>query len=284
MEQKHNEDWSETISSQTKWHDLKLDEIWEYRDLISIFIKRDIISLYKQTILGPVWFFISPLFTVLIYVLIFGRVAQIPTDGIPSTIFYLSGITMWNYFNSAFSATSNTFVSNAAIYGKVYFPRMVTPISLVISNLIKFGFQFTLYLAFWIYFLWKGQIHPNIYIAYFPLLLILMAGIALGCGIIISSMTTKYRDITYFISFGITLLMYATPVIYPMSLIKNGKMLSILHLNPLSPIIETFRYGFTGAGSFSNWGLLYSFSFMCICLFIGLLIFNKVQKSFMDTV
>ena len=275
--------WDEIIEPQNKWFDLKLKELWHYRDLIWIFVKRDITSLYKQTILGPIWFFLGPLFTVITYTFVFSNIANISTDGVPAPLFYLAGTTLWNYFQTCFTATAGTFTANAGIFGKVYFPRLVSPISLVISNLLKFGIQMLMFLLFWIYYFSKGIIHPNLSILLFPVLIMLMAGISLGVGIIISSLTTKYRDFNYLIGFGVSLLMYATPVIYPVSAIP-AMYKPFITWNPIAPIIETFRYGFTGAGTLSWGGLLYSCVFMVFSLFFGALLFNKVEKTFMDTV
>jgi lipopolysaccharide transport system permease protein len=277
--------WTQTIEPSSSWYRLNLNEIWDYRDLILIFIRRDIVSTYKQTIMGPLWLFLGPLFTVVVFTLVFGKIAGIATDGIPGPLFYLAGTTMWNYFQTSFTGTSTTFTTNAGIFGKVYFPRMVSPIAIVIGNLVKFSIQFCMFLVFYFYYLYSDPqlIQPKITLLLLPVLLILMGGIALGGGIIVSSLTTKYRDLTYFISFGVSLMMYATPVIFPASAIPE-EYRGWLYLNPIAPIIETFRYSFTGNGDFSMSGLMYSGGFAVVVLLIGLVLFNKVEKTFMDTV
>ena len=277
------ETWTEVIQPKKSVFQLNLSEIWNYRDLIWIFVRRDIVSVYKQTVLGPLWFFLGPIFTVFTFVFVFNQIAKISTDNIPAPLFYLAGTTLWNYFQACITGTSSTFISNANIFGKVYFPRLVSPISMVISNLLKFGIQLLMFLCFWFYYLAQGTIHPNAYIALLPLLVFLMGGMALGVGIIISSLTTKYRDLSYFIGFGITLIMYATPVIYPVSAIPEMYKPFVIY-NPIAPIIETFRYGFTGSGYFSWSGLAYSSIFTIGVLLIGTLLFNKIERTFMDTV
>jgi lipopolysaccharide transport system permease protein len=277
------ETWTEVIQPKKSVFQLNLSEIWNYRDLIWIFVRRDIVSVYKQTVLGPLWFFLGPIFTVFTFVFVFNQIAKISTDNIPAPLFYLAGTTLWNYFQACITGTSSTFISNANIFGKVYFPRLVSPISMVISNLLKFGIQLLMFLCFWFYYLAQGTIHPNAYIALLPLLVLLMGGMALGVGIIISSLTTKYRDLSYFIGFGITLIMYATPVIYPVSAIPEMYKPFVIY-NPIAPIIETFRYGFTGSGYFSWNGLIYSSVFTLFVLLIGTVLFNKIERTFMDTV
>jgi lipopolysaccharide transport system permease protein len=277
------ETWTEVIQPKKSVFQLNLSEIWNYRDLIWIFVRRDIVSVYKQTVLGPLWFFLGPIFTVFTFVFVFNQIAKISTDNIPAPLFYLAGTTLWNYFQACITGTSSTFISNANIFGKVYFPRLVSPISMVISNLLKFGIQLLMFLCFWFYYLAQGTIHPNAYIALLPLLVLLMGGMALGVGIIISSLTTKYRDLSYFIGFGITLIMYATPVIYPVSAIPEMYKPFVIY-NPIAPIIETFRYGFTGSGYFSWNGLIYSSVFTLVVLLIGTVLFNKIERTFMDTV
>ena len=250
-----------------------------------MFIKRDFAAQYKQTILGPLWHFIQPLFTTFIFVVVFSQIAAISTDGLPPLLFYLSGITIWNYFSSCLIATSSTFVSNAYIFGKVYFPRLVMPISVVLSNMVKFGIQLLLLLGVMVWYAIDGvsvQLSTNL--LYIPLLLLMMAGIGLGLGIIISSLTTKYRDFTVLVTFGVQLLMSATPVVYPMSVVENMQLKFWLSLNPLVPIVEAFRYALLGVGSFESLHLLYSAAFICIVLVFGLLMFGKVEKTFMDTV
>ena len=277
----------EIISPQKNLFDVNLKEIWRYRDLILLFVKRDFVAVYKQTVLGPLWFVIQPIFTTLIFTVIFGQLASIPTDGLPKVLFYMCGIATWNYFSECFTKTSNTFVSNANIFGKVYFPRLVLPISIVISCLFKFFIQFSLFLLFLIYYIYMGaNITPNVYILVFPLVTFIMAGLALGLGIIISSLTTKYRDFQFLIVFGVQLLMYATPIVYPLSLAKEklGNYYWVAKLNPMSSIVEATKHAFLGQGEFSFTHLFYSFSVMLILLFVGVLVFNKVEKNFMDTV
>lgn len=273
------------IEPKTRLLDVDFKELWRYRDLFAIFVKRNIITQYKQTILGPLWFFIQPLMTTFMYMVVFGGIAGISTDGLPQAMFYLAGILMWHYFSDCLNKTSSTFLSNQAIFGKVYFPRLVVPLATVVSNLVKMGIQLLLFVAVYIMYLIKGvQVAPNLYILLFPLLVVMVAGLALGFGIIISSMTTKYRDLTILFSFVVQLWMYGTPVIYPLSTITNEKLKLLMQLNPLTSIIETFKFGAMGVGSFSWGALLYSFCFMLVVLSIGIVVFNKVQKSFMDTV
>jgi lipopolysaccharide transport system permease protein len=281
-EQEH---WTEVIKPKTSLLDLRLGEVWRYRDLVMMFVRRDFISTYKQTILGPLWFFIQPILTSLIYVIIFGRVAKISTEGIPPMVFYLAGITIWNYFSTTLTSTSNVFVGNAHIFGKVYFPRLTMPISIVISNLVRFLIQFALFAAIWIYYLVKDDnvMQPNGYAALTPLLLLIMALLSLGLGMILSSLTTKYRDLGMLMGFGMQLFMYATPIIYPLSEVPQ-KYKFILLANPITSIVETFRYGFLGTGIFNWWHLGYSALAATIILLIGTITFNKVEKSFMDTV
>ena len=277
------EKWTKVIEPKGNWLDLKLKEVWDYRDLIIIFVRRDIVSIYKQTILGPLWFFLGPLFTVATFTLVFQNIANISTDGIPAPIFYLAGTTLWNYFSACFGGSSSVFLANAGIFGKVYFPRLVAPISQIIANLLKFFIQLLMFAVFWLYYFFRGEISINEYALLLPLLLIIMALMALGIGIIISSLTTKYRDLTYFIGFGLTLLMYATPIIYPASSIPESYQ-PYLKFNPLSPIIETFRFGFTGGGTFTWEGILFSTAFTIVVLFFGIVLFNKTERTFMDTV
>ena len=278
------EEWTEVISAQTHLFDLKLKDVWRYRDLLIMFVKRDFVATYKQTILGPLWFFIQPLLTTVTYIIIFGNIAKISTDGLPLVLFYMSGITLWNYFSECLNKTATVFKDNANIFGKVYFPRLVMPLSIVVSNLVRFGIQFLLFLLFWAWYFIKGvNIHPNWYILLTPYLIFLMAVLALGAGMIISALTTKYRDLIFLLTFGIQLFMYATPVIYPMSALSI-KYAWLIKANPLSSLIETFRYAFTGSGEFSWYSIGYSTLFAVVLLAIGTIIFNKVEKSFMDTV
>lgn len=262
-------------------------EIWRYRDLLEMYIKRDIVTFYKQTILGPVWFFIQPVFTTLVYMFVFGGLAGISTDGIPQPLFYLAGITLWNYFSESLTRTSDTFISNQAIFGKVYFPRLIAPLSITITGLIKMFIQFSLFLIVYIFFVLKGvSIAPNFYALLLPVLVFILAGLSLGFGIIISSMTTKYRDLKFLLAFSIQLWMFATPVIYPLSVMKGRyeEYMWLLQANPLSSVMETFKYGFLGQGTFSWTALTYSLVFTVVVLVSGIIIFNKVERSFMDVV
>jgi lipopolysaccharide transport system permease protein len=278
------EHWTEIIEPKNRLLDLKLNEVWRYRDLVMMFVRRDFVANYKQTILGPLWFFLQPLLTTATYMLIFGRVAGLSTDGLPMLVFYLAGITVWNYFSETLTKTATVFKDNAQMFGKVYFPRLTMPVSIVISNLVRFLIQFGLFLLIWLYYLiTTDSIHPNWMMALIPLLIITMGVLALGFGMIISALTTKYRDLVFLLTFGIQLLMFATPVIYPLSSISE-KYRWIILANPMSPIVETFRYAFLGSGTFSWAYLLYSFCFAIILLLIGTIVFNKVEKSFTDTV
>jgi lipopolysaccharide transport system permease protein len=266
---------------------LNLKELWQYRDLLEMYIKRDIVTFYKQTVLGPIWFFVQPVFTTLIFMFVFGGLAGIPTDGIPQALFYLSGITLWNYFSETLTKTADTFVTNQAIFGKVYFPRLIAPLSLTISGLIKMFIQFGVFIIVYIYFAVKGTaVSPNAYALLFPLLIVILASLALGFGIIISSMTTKYRDLKFLITFAIQLWMYATPVIYPLSVMEGSykKYMWLIQANPLTAVLETFKYGLLGQGSFSWLALGYSMLFSILLLLIGIIIFNKVERSFMDVI
>jgi lipopolysaccharide transport system permease protein len=279
-----SEDWSLVIRPKTGWFDLHLADLWRYRDLVMLFVRRDFVSTYKQTILGPLWFIIQPLLTTITFTIIFGNIAQLSTDGLPKMLFYMSGITAWNYFSDCLVSTSNTFTSNAGIFGKVYFPRLAVPVSIIISNLIKFGIQLVLFLGFYVYFLATGSpIRPTTALWLFPVLLLMMAALGLGAGIIVSSMTTRYRDLRFLVQFGVQLLMYSTPVIFPLSKIPD-QYRWIMLANPMTPIIETFRYAFLGTGTFS-WGLLgYSAVATVLILVLGVLLFNHVEQTFMDTV
>lgn len=278
-----NQKWTETIEAQHSMLDLKLGEVWRYKDLVYMFVKRDFVSTFKQTVLGPVWFFINPIFTTVVYLIVFGKIANLSTDGAPKILFYLAGITLWNYFSTCLSSISNVFVNNSGIFGKVYFPRLVMPISIVASNLMRFGVQFLLFLAVWLYYFANGEVHPNLWILFTPFLIILMATFALGIGMIFSSMTTKYRDLQMLLAFGISLYMYATPVIYPVSTLPK-KIQHIALWNPLTGIFECFKYGWLGAGDFNATMLIYSTIIIFLLLALGTIIFNKVEKGFMDTV
>ncbi|WBV59576.1 ABC transporter permease [Chryseobacterium camelliae] len=276
--------WTETIEDKHSLFDLKLKEVWKYKDLVYMFVKRDFVSSFKQTILGPIWFFINPILTTIVYLIVFGRIAKLPTDGSPPLLFYLAGVTLWNYFSSALTGTSYTFAGNAGIFGKVYFPRLVTPLSIVISNLMRFGVQMLLFILVWIYYLTKGEIHPHWWwILLTPFLILLMALFALGTGMIFSSLTTKYKDLNMILGFGVSLYMYATPVIYPASSL-SGIFKKLAYYNPLTGIFECFKYSWLGAGNFSPLMLGISTIIILIIFMVGLVIFNKVEKTFMDTV
>jgi lipopolysaccharide transport system permease protein len=282
-----DEHWDIEITAQSSLFDLKLKDVWHYRDLLLLLVRRDFVSFYKQTILGPVWFFIQPVITILFYTLIFGNLAGIPVDGLPKPLFYLAGIIIWNYFAECLTKTSTVFKDNAALLGKVYFPRLIMPLSIVLSNLVKFGVQFLLFIILYVVYLFKGSvIVPNAFLLLFPLLILMIAALGLGLGMIISAVTTKYRDLAFVVSFGVPLLMYTTTVIFPLSVaeIKYPAYSWLVKFNPVTAIIETFRYGFLGKGSFS-WELLgYSLITTIIILLTGTIIFNKVEKAFVDTV
>jgi lipopolysaccharide transport system permease protein len=286
------QEWTTVIKPKDKLLAVDLKELWRYRDLFTLFVKRNITTQYKQTILGPAWFVVQPILTVFMYMVVFGGIAGIGTDGIPQPLFYLAGTCFWHYFSDCLDKTSNTFVSNAGLFGKVYFPRLVTPLSNVTSNLLRFGIQMGLFVVVYLIYAIQGDCpaSPNWYLLLFPFLVMMIAGLALGFGLLITSMTTKYRDLSILFSFFVSLWMYATPIVYPLSMVK-GKvaagmdLYTIMRLNPVTPVLETFKYGALGAGEFIGWGwLLYSLAFLCALLFLGVLVFNKTQKSFMDTV
>ena len=280
-----DEKYSTLIEPKTSLLSVDFKEIRRYRDLFSMFVKRDIITQYKQTILGPAWFFIQPLLTMVMYMIVFGGIAGISTDGLPQALFYLAGILCWQYFADCLNKTSSTFTTNQNIFGKVYFPRLIVPLATVSSNLVRLFIQLFLFLVVYVYYLVVGvDVAPNWYVLLFPVLVLMLAGLALGSGNIISSMTTKYRDLTILFTFVVQLWMYATPIIYPLSTITNETVRTDMLLNPITSIVETFKYGALGIGSFS-WGALgYSFGFMVVLLAVGIVVFNKVQRSFMDTV
>jgi len=280
----HEQVWTEEIKSENSLMSINFKEIWHYRDLLVMLLKRDFITFYKQTILGPIWFFVQPILTSLIYLVLFGEIAKLSTDGLPQLAFYLAGITIWNYFSDSLMKTSTVFQSNASIFGKVYFPRLIMPLSIVFSGLLKFAVQFALFLAVVFYYaVIKGTIQPNVWMLATPFLILLMAAFSLGLGMIFSSMTTKYKDLNFLLAFGVQLYMYATPVVYPISAIPE-KYKWLVAANPLTSIFECFRYGFLGSGHFEPISLLYTTIFILILLFSGTVIFNKVEKSFMDTV
>lgn len=276
--------WTMIIRPKRKWLDLRLSELWQSKELIRQFVWRDFVSVYKQTILGPLWYIVQALSTAVTMTVIFGNVAKLSTDGLPQFLFYLSGTAIWSYFSACLTKTAATFKDNANLFGKVYFPRLSVPISILISNLISFAIQFGLFIGFLIYFKLAGaSIHPNSWIFFTPVLVMMMAGLGLGFGIIVSSLTTRYRDLQYLVTFGVQLLMYLTPVVYPLSTVK-GKFRILLLANPMTSIVECFRYAFLGAGTVNINYLLYSLGFMLVVLVIGILIFNRVEATFMDTV
>ena len=276
--------WTEEIKSQNTLFSINFKEVWHYRDLLLMLVKRDYVTFYKQTILGPIWFFIQPLMTTVVYLVLFGQIAKLSTDGAPQIAFYLAGITIWNYFSEALTKTSTVFKDNASLFGKVYFPRLIMPLAIVCSGLMKFAIQFGLFIAVVLYFTFiNPKIHPNLWVLITPFLVLLMATFALGLGMIFSSLTTKYKDLVFLLSFGIQLFMYATPVVYPTSAIPT-KFAWLLHINPLTGIFECFRYAYLGTGSFQPIDLLLSTILIGILFFIGIVIYNKVEKSFMDTV
>lgn len=283
--QADTESWDLVIKPQSTLFDIPWADIWRYRDLWRMFVKRDVITVYKQTVLGPIWFVVQPILTTAIYVLVFGNIAGISTDGMPKILFYLSGIVIWNYFAESFNQTSQTFTQNAAIFGKVYFPRLIMPLAKVTSAMIKFFIQFTFLLIIYFYFILSGNdlIQPNATLVLLPLYVLMMAGLGLGFGIVFTSLTTKYRDLNFLIGFGVQLLMYATPVIYPVSTIPE-KYKAFILANPMTSIVEGFKYALLGTGSFNWHNLGYSFVFMILLLFAGIIIFNKTEKSFIDTV
>lgn len=285
MHNKENEEnWSLVIKPQSKLFNFHFKDLWTYRDLVIMFVRRDFFALYKQTILGPLWFFVQPILTTIMFTVVFGNIANIGTDGVPRILFYLAGLTIWNYFAECVTATSETFVKNSNIFGKVYFPRLVMPVSVVISNLMKFGVQLFLFLAVYVYFLLTSDsVHPNSAIFLFPLLVVNMGMLGLGTGMTISALTTKYRDLRFLVTFGVQLLMYGSAIIYPLSEVPE-QYRWIVELNPIVPIVEAFKYGFLGKGTISMVSLVQSFSISIIIFLLGVLIFNKVEKTFMDTV
>lgn len=279
------EKWDLEIKPKAGFFDFDLSEVWRYRDLLILFIRRDFIAQYKQTVLGPLWHFLQPALTTIIFLLVFNRIARIPTDGIPPVLFYMSGITLWNYFSLCLTQTSNTFVTNAAIFGKVYFPRLIMPLSVVISNLIRFGVQFLLLLSTMIWFHFHGDpIHFTLNLFLIPVVLVAMAGMGLGLGIIISSVTTRYRDFSVLLTFGIQLFMYATPIVYPISYLMDTPYGYFVKFNPLTPVVEGFRYALFEKGTVSLFSMLYTFGFMSLVMVLGLVMFYRVQRVFMDTV
>lgn len=276
--------WTTIIKPKTGWFDIDLQELWKYRDLILMFIKRNFSTMYKQTILGPLWILINPLITTLMFTVVFGNIAKIPTDGVPQFLFYMSGNTAWAYFANCLTSTSTTFTSNAGIFGKVYFPRLATPISTVITGLINFVVQFVMLLGFLLYFMHSGSnVQPNAWLLIIPILLVQMALLGLGFGIIISSLTTKYRDLAVLVGFGVQLWMYVTPVVYPVSMLSS-KYKTLIMLNPMAPIVETFRFAILGSGKVDIPFLVISALITIVVLVIGVVLFSRVEKTFMDTV
>ena len=280
------ETWTTEIKPKSSLLSIDFKELWQYRDLYRMFVKRDIVTWYKQTILGPLWFFVQPIMTTIMFMVVFGGIAKISTDGLPQPLFYLAGICLWQYFAESLNQTSKTFIDNANVFGKVYFPRLVVPMATVTSNLVRLAIQMGLFLAVFAYYMifTNAPVHPNIYLLLTPVLIAILAGLALGFGILFSSLTTKYRDLTFLLSFIVQLWMYATPVIYPLSTITDPRLKMLMQANPLSSIMETFKFGMLGVGEFSWQGLGYSAGFMVVLLALGIIVFNRIQKTFMDTV
>jgi lipopolysaccharide transport system permease protein len=276
-------EWTEIIEPRNNLFKIDYREVWRYKDLLTMLVRRDFVTYFKQTILGPVWFFVSPIFTTIIYVIVFGNIAKISTDGIPQIAFYLCGVTLWNYFSTCLNETATVFSKNSALLGKVYFPRLIMPLSIVVSKLMQFGVQYALFLAVVIYYWVQGVVHPNGWVLLSPFLVLLLAAFSLGLGMIFSSMTVKYRDMVQLLTFGVQLLMYATPVIYPVSTLPEKYRIFII-ANPLTPILETFKYGYLGAGDFSIASLIYATIAVLATFIIGTVVFNRVEKSFMDTI
>jgi lipopolysaccharide transport system permease protein len=282
-----SEDWDLVIRGKTSLFDLRFADLWRYRDLLRMFVKRDFISFYKQTVLGPLWFFIQPVLTTIVFTFVFGNLAGISTDGLPQPLFYLSGITAWNYFSDCLTKTSTVFKDNVNIFGKVYFPRLIMPLSIVVSNLVRFGVQLLLLFAMMGFYALSGNgFHLTCAVALFPLLILLMALLGLGFGLVITAITTKYKDLVFLVTFGVQLLMYGTTVIYPLSVArsKHPEWAWLIELNPMTSIIETFRYAFLGKGTFSLGSLGYSVAFTLVVLFLGIVIFNRTEKNFVDTI
>lgn len=279
-------EWDLEIKPSSGLFNLNLNEVWKYKDLLILFVKRDIVTVYKQTVLGPIWFFLQPLLTTFVFIVIFGDIAKLSTDGLPKILFYLSGVTLWNYFSECLTTTSKTFTENANIFGKVYFPRLIMPLAKVTSALIKFFIQLALLAGVYIYYLGftNFTFTPNIFILLIPYLILLMACLGLGFGLMLSSFTTKYRDLTFLITFGVQLLMYAAPVVYPLSSVENPKYRLIIESNPMSFIIELFRFSLFGTNNLHVSGIIYSTVITFTILLLGIIIFNRAEKSFIDTV
>ena len=281
------EKWTVIIEPKTNLFKLDLMELWQYRDLLVMYIKRDIVTFYKQTILGPLWFVIQPLFTTLMFMFVFGGIAGISTDGLPQPLFYMAGLLCWNYFADCLNRCSETFIANQNVFGKVYFPRLIVPLSIIVSSIVKMGIQFGLFFLIYIYYVVQGDsFQINAYVFLLPILVLMLAGLGLGFGLLISSLTTKYRDLRFLVTFGVQLWMYATPVIYPLSVMQQNhqQYMWLILANPLTSIIETFKFGFLGEGTFSWWYLGYSFLFTIVIMLWGMITFNKVQRSFMDVI
>lgn len=284
VEKLQNQKWDLVISSRKRYFHIPIRDVWFYKDLILMLIKREIVVLYKQTILGPLWFFIQPVLTVAVYIIVFSRIAHLSTDGLPPILFYLSGIIVWNYFQESFTSTSKTFIENASLFGKVYFPRIVLPLSKVIAGLLRFAIQLLLFVGVFVFFQLRGHLlHPKAALLLVPVMVLIMGLLGLGFGILFTSVTTKYRDLIFLIQFGVQLLMYATPVIYPASMVPERYRWLIL-ANPMTPVLEGFRFAFLGVGSFHIDQLMFSLLSTIIILILGLTIFNFVEKDFMDTV
>jgi lipopolysaccharide transport system permease protein len=278
-----NQHWTEEITSDTPWYNVPLKELWHYRDLLRMLVKKDYVTFYKQTILGPLWFFIQPLLTTLIFMVLFGQIAKLSTNGVPQLAFYLAGITLWNYFSEALTKTATVFKDQAPIMGKVYFPRLIMPLSIVCSGLMKLGIQFLLFVVVVVYYAYTGLIQPNWTIALTPLLVLMMAMLSLGLGMIFSALTTKYKDLVFLLTFGVQLLMYASPVVYGVSTVP-AKWQWLMAYNPLTGLFEAFRYAYLGVGEWPMDAMAYTMAATSVIFLLGVFIFNKVEKSFMDTV
>lgn len=280
-----NQDWDLVIESKSPMFRLNFRELWRYRDLLMLLVMRDYKASFKQTILGPIWFFIQPLLTSSVYAVIFGMIANLGTDGTPRLLFYMSGVILWNYFSTCLNSSANTFIANANIFGKVYFPRLIMPVSVIISNFLRFSVQFLFFGLTWLYYIWQGHIAFEVnWVAWLtPVFLLIMAVLGLSMGLIVSSLTTKYRDLAHLIGFGVQLMMYATPVVYASSNLPP-KWQEYIQYNPMTAIIEGFRFAFLGTGSFQPMMLFYSFAITAVLFFISVILFNKVEKGFMDTV
>jgi lipopolysaccharide transport system permease protein len=284
IEGQEGEPWTTVICPQHPWFKFDLRELWQYRDLIQLFVRRDFVALYKQTVLGPLWFILQPLFTTLVFTVIFGKIAKIPTDGLPQFLFYFSGTVCWSYFSECLNQTSQTFLANAGIFSKVYFPRLAVPLAKVISNIFKFFIQFAIFLVFLFYFYQQGApVHPNLGVMALPLIVLQMAILGIGCGLIVSALTTKYRDLSLVVTFGVQLWMFATPVVYPLSQIPERYRIYFV-LNPMTSVVEGFRTAFLGAGSLSPLYYLLGVLITLAIFFVGIVLFNRIEKTFVDTI